>query len=119
MYPQNPCRYTARSLICLTSEHPAKSLPSSRGKEEPRRPQNLRGRSHDRVPKGGGIHAPATDIEIGILVAECYRMREYDIRGVNAGADDYQPPDSFAGGGHGGHEAVHRVLFRSGGTASH
>ena len=46
-------------------------------------------------------------------------MREYDICGVNAGADDNQPPHPFAGGGHGIHEAVHRALFRLGGAASH
>ena len=77
------------------------------------------GRSRGRVPTGGGIHARVTDIEVRILVPECYRMREYDICGVNAGADDHQPPDSFAGGGHGEHEAVHRALPRLGGAASH
>ena len=46
-------------------------------------------------------------------------MREYDVCGVNAGADDHQPPDPFAGGGHGGHEAVNRALSRLGGAASH
>ena len=45
-------------------------------------------------------------------------MREYEIYGVNAGADDHQPPDPFAGGGHGEHEAVHRALPRLGGAAS-
>ena len=45
-------------------------------------------------------------------------MREYDICGVNAGADDHQPPDPFAGGRQ-GHEAVHRALFRLGRAASH
>ena len=60
-----------------------------------------------------------TDIEVGSPVPECYRMRRYEISGVDAGADDHQPPDPFAGGGHGGHEAVHRALFRMGGAASH
>ena len=46
-------------------------------------------------------------------------MREYDICGVDAGADDHSPPDPFAGGGHGGHEAVHLALSRLGGAASH
>ena len=45
-------------------------------------------------------------------------MREYDLCGVTAGADYYQPPDPFAGGGNGGHEAVHRALSRLGGAAS-
>ena len=77
------------------------------------------GRSRGRVPTGGGIHARVTDIEVRILVPECYRMREYDICGVNAGAVDHQPPHPFAGGGHGGHGAVHRALSRLGGAASH
>ena len=70
------------------------------------------GRSRGRVPTGGGTHARVTDIEVRILVPECYRMREYDICGVNAGADDHQPPpdDQLAGGGHGEHEAVHRAI---------
>ena len=46
-------------------------------------------------------------------------MREYDTCGVNAGADDHQPPDPFASGGLGGHEVVHRALSRMGGAASH
>ena len=77
------------------------------------------GRSCGRVPTGGRIHARVTHIEIKILVPECYRMRECDICGVDAGSDDHQPPDRFAGGGHGGHEAVHRALSRLGGVASH
>ena len=55
----------------------------------------------------------------GELFRSVIGMREYDISGVNAGADDHQPPDPFAGGVHGGHEAVHRALFRVGGAASH
>ena len=39
--------------------------------------------------------------------------------GVNADADDHQPPDPFAGGGHGGHDAVHRAFSPLGGAASH
>ena len=97
----------------------AKFLPNSRGKEEPRLRQNLHGRSRGRVPTGGGTHARVTDIEVRILVPECYRMREYDMCGVNPGADDHQPPDPFAGGWHGGREAVHRALSRLGGAASH
>ena len=46
-------------------------------------------------------------------------MREYEICGVNTGADGHQPPDQFADGGHEGHEAVHRALSRLGGAASH
>ena len=53
------------------------------------------------------------------LERRCYRRREYDICGVNAGADDHQPPYPLAGGGHGGHEAVHRALSRLGGAVSH
>ena len=49
-------------------------------------------------------------------VVECGNTRYF---GVNASADDHQPPDPFAGGGHGGHEAVHRALSRLGGVASH
>ena len=37
----------------------------------------------------------------------------------DAGSDDHQPPDPFAGGGHGGHEAVRRALSRLGGAARH
>ena len=107
-----------------SSEDVAKFLPSSRGKEEPRLPKILHGRSRGsrsrgRVPTAGGIHARITDIEVRILVPERYRMREHDICGVNAGADDHQPPDPFAGGRHAGHEAVHRALSRLGGAASH
>ena len=80
--------------------------------------KNLPGRSRGRVPSGGGIHARVTGIEVRIIVPGCYRMREYDICGVNAAADDHQSPDPFAGGGHGGHEAVHRALSRLGGAAS-
>ena len=46
-------------------------------------------------------------------------MRKHDISGINAGTDDHQPPDPFAGGGHGGLEAVRRALFRVGGVATH
>ena len=46
-------------------------------------------------------------------------MRQYEIWGVHAGADDHQPPDPFAGGGHGEHEAVHLALSRLGGAGSH
>ena len=77
------------------------------------------GRSRGRVPIGGGIHARVTDIEVRILAPECCRMREHDIRGVNAGADDHQLPELFAAGGHGGHEAVHCALSRLGGAVSH
>ena len=62
--------------------------------------------------------ARVTDIEVRILVPESYRMRGYDICGVNAGAEDHQPPDTFLGGGHGGHESVHRTLSRLGRAAS-
>ena len=65
------------------------------------------------------MHGSLTYIEVRILVPECYRMREYEICGVNAGADDHQPPVPFAGGGRRGHEAVHRALSRLGGAASH
>ena len=105
-------------MLLFDAEDVAKFPPSSRGKEEPRLPQNLHGRSRGRVPTGGS-HARDTDIEVRVLVPECYRMREYDICGVNAGTDDNQPLDPFAGGGHGGHEAVHRALSRLGGAASH
>ena len=46
-------------------------------------------------------------------------MREYDMCGVYACADDHQALDLFAGGGHGGHEAVHRALSRFMEAASH
>ena len=77
------------------------------------------GRSRGGVPTGGGIHAQVTDIKVRILIPECFKMREYDIWSVNAGADDHQPPDPLGGGGHGGHEAVYRALSRLGGAASH
>ena len=60
-----------------------------------------------------------TGIEVGSPVPECYRMRGYNISGVDTGADDHQPPDPFAGDGHGGHEAVHRALFLVRVAASH
>ena len=50
--------------------------------------------------------------EVKILVPECYKIREYVICGVNAGADDHQPPEQFAGGGNGGHEVIHRAFSR-------
>ena len=50
-------------------------------------------------------------------VVECGDIHE--ICGVNGGADDNQPPDQFAGGGHGGYEAIHRAFSRLGGAASH
>ena len=88
-------------------------------KEEPKLPRNWHGRSRGRVPTGGGIHAMVTGIEVRIPVSECYMMREYCISGVDAGTDDHQPLDQFAGGGHGGHEAVHRALFRVGRVPTH
>ena len=100
-----------------------KTLPSSSQavvvKEERRLPQNLQSCSRGRVPAGGGIHAMVTGIEVSSPVPKCYRMQEYDIYGVDTGADDHQPPDPFAGDGHGGHEAVHRALFLVGVAASH
>ena len=43
-------------------------------------------------------------------------MRQHEICGVNAGTDDHQPPDPFAGGGH---DVVHRAISRLGVAASH
>ena len=60
-----------------------------------------------------------TDISVRVPVPECYRMRKCETCGVNASADYHQPPDTFAGGGHGEHGAVNRALFRLGGAASH
>ena len=96
-----------------------KFVPSSLGREDPRLSlKQLHGRSHGRVPTEGGIHVRFTDINVGILAPECCRMREYDICGVNAGADDHQPSAPFAGGVHGGHEAVHRALVQLRGAAT-
>ena len=60
-----------------------------------------------------------TGIDVRIPVPECYRMRECRTSGVDAGADDHQPPDPFADSGHGGHEAVLRALIRVEGSTSH
>ena len=46
-------------------------------------------------------------------------MLEYYMCAVNACADDHPPPDLFVGGGHGGHEAVHRALSRLERAANH
>ena len=53
-------------------EDAAKLLPSGRGKEEPRLPLNLRGRSRGGVPTGGGIHAMVTHQGVRILVPRVF-----------------------------------------------
>ena len=64
-----------RFIFNSLSEDVAKFLPNSRGQEEPGLAQNLHGRSRGTVPTGGGIHSRVTDIEVRILVPECYRKR--------------------------------------------
>ena len=80
----------------------AKFLPSVCGKEERRLPRNVRGRSRGRVPIGGGIHAKVTRGGVGVPVPERSSRRRKRGTGVDAGADDHQPPDPSAGSWHGG-----------------
>ena len=77
-------------------------VPSGCGKEEPRLPRNLRGRSRGRAPTGGEIHAIVTRRGVIALVPERSRRRGEGGTGVDAGADNHRPPDPSAGGWHGG-----------------
>ena len=76
----------------------AKCLPSGCGKEERSLSRNLRGRGRGRLPTGGGIHAMDPRRGVRVPVHKRSRRRGEGRTGVDAGADDHQPPDPSAGG---------------------
>ena len=76
-------------------------LPSGCGvRKNIRVPRILRGRGRSRVPTGGGIHAIGPRRGVRVLVPERSRRWGEGGTGVDAGADDHQPPDPSASGWH-------------------
>lgn len=109
-----------RFQFIVREEDVTKILLSGCGREEPRLPRNLRSGGRRRSPTGGGIEAMVTRRGVRIPVPERSTRRGGGGIGVDAGADDYQPPDPSVNS----YDSMKDKLctmhpFRVGGAASH